>query len=95
MTCYAVPLLTFFAHRLIGRKLPAWRTPAHQRLSLLLLGGATFGVVDHLWNGQLFLAGPGLAMDLLLGAAITAAIFVVWGVTLAAERWRAAAPAKE
>lgn len=95
MTCYVVPLLAFFAHKLIGTKVPAWRTPEHRRLSLLLLGGATFGVVDHLWNGQLFLTGPNLPMDLLLGVVITATIFAIWGVMLVAERWGVAAPANE
>jgi hypothetical protein len=50
-----------------------------------MLGGAVFGVVDHLWNGELFLVGPNIANDVLLGFAITATILAVWGVMVYLE----------
>jgi len=56
------------------------------RLNLLLLGGAVFGVVDHLWNGELILIGPNPAMDILLGATITLAIFCVWLAIVAVSK---------
>jgi hypothetical protein len=46
------------------------------------LGGTLFGVVDHLWSGELLLIGENWAMDLLLGCTITATIFGGWGITL-------------
>ncbi len=52
----------------------------------MLYGGALFGVVDHLWNGQLFLIGGAPLMDLLLGVTITAVIFGGWGITFAVAR---------
>ena len=52
----------------------------------MLYGGALFGVVDHLWHGELFLIGEAPFMDLLLGGTITAAIFGVWGITLGIVR---------
>lgn len=48
----------------------------------MLYGGALFGVVDHLWNGELFLMGEAPLMDVLLGVTITAVIFAGWGITL-------------
>ncbi|MFH1200391.1 MAG: hypothetical protein V1708_04955 [Candidatus Micrarchaeota archaeon] len=77
MVCYAVPLST--ALLLHGaRKTGRMQGEKFRRLSLLMSGGAMFGVVDHLWNGELFLFGPNLASDLLLGLTITAVIAVAW-----------------
>ena len=49
-------------------------------LTLLFCGGALFGVIDHLWNGELFLISENIVSDLLLGVTITAVILIVWGV---------------
>jgi len=62
------------------------RGPAGWWLNLLLYGGALFGLVDHLWHGELFLLGKAPLMDLLLGATITAVIFGGWGITLGIAR---------
>jgi len=62
------------------------RGPAGWWLNLLLYGGAMFGLVDHLWNGTLFLVGQAPLMDLLLGVTITAVIFGGWGITLGIAR---------
>jgi hypothetical protein len=85
MVCYAVPLaallITAFRRKLLRKTGMEgfW-------LNLLLLGGALFGVIDHFWNGELFLLGPNLIADLSLGATITAGIFVSWGVIVFRER---------
>ena len=47
-------------------------------LNLLFVGGAIFGVVDHLWNGELFMLGEKPILDLALGVTITLVILVVW-----------------
>ena len=51
-------------------------------LALMFCGGALFGVVDHWWNGELFLISENIASDLLLGVTITAVILIAWGITV-------------
>jgi hypothetical protein len=55
-------------------------------LALLFYGGALFGVVDHLWNGELFLISENIISDLLLGVVITAIILISWGATIILTR---------
>jgi hypothetical protein len=79
MVCYTVPLIAAVAHFITRRSVSSWKENAnHLWLSLLLTGGAIFGVVDHWWNGELFLIGENIGMDLLLGVVITIAIVAVW-----------------
>ncbi len=52
-------------------------------LTLLFWGGALFGFVDHLWNGELFLISKDMSKDLLLGVVITLVILMAWAVTVA------------
>ncbi len=61
----------------------AWRKSKSAKLwwlTLMLYGSALFGVIDHLWNGELFLISENLAGDLLLGMTIVAITLGVWGV---------------
>ena len=80
MVCYTIPLAAgiistiVWSHKKMGPK--GWW------LNMLLYGGALFGIVDHLWNGELFLISQNWPMDLLLGCTITAAIFGSWGIIL-------------
>jgi hypothetical protein len=55
-------------------------------LSLMFYGGALFGVIDHLWNGELFIISENMVSDLLLGIAIVVVILVVWRVTVIYSR---------
>lgn len=48
----------------------------------MLYGGALFGVVDHLWNGELLLVGSNPLLDIGLGGTITASILGGWGLAL-------------
>ena len=79
MVCYAIPravaIFGLIAHKKFGfnGKHSDW-------FVLLFSGGALFGVIDHLWNGELFLFGENLLMDLLLGIAISIGITVTWAV---------------
>ena len=85
MVCYAVPLaaLLITAFR---RKLLKKTDVEGFWLNLLLLGGALFGVIDHFWNGELFLLGPNILTDLALGTTITGGTFAAWGVIVFREK---------
>jgi hypothetical protein len=77
--CYAGPLAgAVISHTIWSRtkSVKVWW------LTLMFYGGALFGVVDHWWNGELFLISDKIARDLLLGVAISAIILLVWGVML-------------
>jgi hypothetical protein len=52
-------------------------------LTLLFYGGALFGIIDHLWNGGLFLVSENWAKDVMLGLVITAGTILAWAVILA------------
>lgn len=63
-----------------------WKKKQTLRLFWLILmfyGGSLFGVIDHLWNGELFLVSENWLKDVSLGIAITAGIILGWGVILA------------
>jgi len=78
--CYTVPLAAAITTTFWWRKtrsLKSWW------LILMFYGGSLFGVVDHLWNGELFLVSKAWVKDLLLGVVITCVIFVTWKVILA------------
>ncbi|MDH7517717.1 MAG: hypothetical protein QHH19_05175 [Candidatus Thermoplasmatota archaeon] len=95
MVCYAVPTVAAIVHYATRKKVVSWRTNTHHLwLNLLLLGGAIFGVVDHLWNGELFLIGENIFFDLLLGVTITVAMFVVWAVIVTLDKKTSKLPSK-
>lgn len=78
--CYAMPLIGAVATSVAWRKTKSVKV---WWLNLMFYGGALFGVIDHLWNKELFLISENLASDLLLGVVITAVIFGCWGITIA------------
>jgi len=65
-----------------------------QWFTMMFSGGSIFGIVDHLWNGQLLLLGPNLAQDLLLGLAITGTLLASWIVAVRLDLAKAKAEAK-
>jgi hypothetical protein len=77
--CYTVPalaaILTTFM-RSSNKRVPLFW------LMLMFYGGALFGIIDHLWNGELFLISENWAKDLGLGVVITVAIILAWRVVL-------------
>ncbi|MFH0731712.1 MAG: hypothetical protein V2A72_02170 [Candidatus Omnitrophota bacterium] len=77
--CYAAPLAGAIVTTIAWGKTKDVKT---WWLMLMLYGGALFGLIDHLWNGELFLISENIASDLLLGATITAAILIVWKATV-------------
>lgn len=80
MVCYIIPLAAAIVSAALWGSLK--KGPAGLWLVLLLCGGALFGVVDHLWYGELFLIGENIVSDLLLGFTITGTMFGGWGVIL-------------
>ena len=81
--CYAVPAVGAVITSAI------WSTTKNVKvgwLNLLFWGGAIFGVIDHLWNGELFLISKNIVSDLMLGVAITGVIFVCWTIMVAASK---------
>jgi len=93
VVCYAVPT-TVAVLSILFRRRYNLHTKYAQWFTLLFSGGAVFGVVDHLWNGELFLIGGNIVSDLLLGFTITATLFVVWGITVYTDRARTPITAK-
>jgi len=82
--CYAVPLAGAVLTSLVWRrrrKAEVWW------LALLFYGGALFGLVDHLWNGELFLISENTASDLFLGVVIALGIVSVWGIIISVSKF--------
>ena len=87
MVCYAVPAAAAIVHYIMRRNMKGWKEDVHQLwLNLLLIGGAIFGVVDHLWNGEIFLIGDNLVLDLMLGVTITTVIVLIWEALVIMDR---------
>ena len=79
MVCYIVPTVASVIEYVRNRKIK--QKPPHKNwLNLMFLGGALFGIIDHLWNGELFLIGANWVSDLTLGFTITAGIIGSWGL---------------
>jgi len=77
--CYTAPLVGAIVATVAWNKTKGVKV---WWLMLMFYGGALFGVIDHWWNGELFLISENIVSDLLLGVVITALIFVAWGVTV-------------
>ncbi len=81
--CHIVPMGAALVTSLI------WRRKKTQKmlwLNLMFYGGALFGVIDHLWNKELFLISKYLVKDLALGVVISLGIFVSWSVLVAISK---------
>jgi hypothetical protein len=81
--CYIVPTVAALTTTFVWKKqggLKLWG------LLLLFYGASIFGIIDHLWNGELFLASREWLKDLGLGVAITVAIFLAWGLISALSK---------
>ena len=77
--CYLVPTAAAITTTFIWKKsgsLKLWW------LSLLFYGGSLFGIIDHLWNGELFLISENWVKDLALGVVITASIVLAWNIVI-------------
>jgi len=81
--CYAVPTAGAVVTSIIWSKTKSVKV---WWLNLLFWGGALFGVIDHFWNGELFLISENVVADLMLGVTITAVILVCWGIMVALSK---------
>ncbi len=77
--CYTIPTITLIILSIFNKKIKI-KEPEKGWLFLLLLGAVIFGVVDHLWNGEIFLIGENPLKDIALGVVITISVFIVWRV---------------
>lgn len=95
MVCYAVPAVAAIIHHILRKNVTSLeKSTSHFWLSLLLAGGAIFGIIDHLWNGELFLLGEEPLIDILLGVTITVVIIIVWGALAILEKSKLYKPSK-
>lgn len=79
MVCYIIPAIAAIIEFLRAKK-------SKNSLNLMFLGGALFGIVDHLWNGELFLISKNWLMDLTLGFTITGVITGSWFMIVSAPK---------
>lgn len=79
MVCYIIPTAAAVIEYIRNRKIKE-KTSHKNWLNLMFLGGALFGIIDHLWNGELFLISTNWVSDLTLGFTITAGIIGSWGL---------------
>ncbi len=87
MACYIIPLMATLVHYGLRKKVLAPGANPRQGWLTMMLGGASvFGVVDHAWNGEIFLVSSNPGWDLALGAAITAAVTGLWALATASSR---------
>ena len=78
--CYTIPLAAAITTSFIWRKK---RTLKLWWLILMFYGGSLFGIIDHLWNRELFLISENWLKDLCLGGVITAGLILMWRIILA------------
>ena len=81
--CYTVPLVGAIVTTV------AWSKTKSRKLwwlNLMFYGGGLFGVIDHLWNGELFLISENIVSDLLLGVTITVLTVIAWAVLVRYSR---------
>ncbi len=77
--CYIGPTAAAIVTTFIWKKNGSLKT---WWLMLLFYGGSLFGIIDHLWNGELFLISENWIKDLTLGAVITVATILAWASIL-------------
>ncbi|MFB0559235.1 MAG: hypothetical protein ACETVS_01700 [Dehalococcoidales bacterium] len=81
--CYTVPLVAAIGTTIMWKQRKGAKT---WWLNLMLYGGVLFGIVDHIWHGELFLISDSVAADFSLGGAITAAVFACWGIIISLSK---------
>ena len=82
--CYTVPVASAVVTTILWHKT---RDPKIGQLNQLFYGASAFGIIDHLWNGELFLISPNIGKDLMLGVVITLSVLSGWALSLVWEKW--------
>ncbi|MFC1754083.1 hypothetical protein ACFL96_11950 [Thermoproteota archaeon] len=85
MTCWVVPLIAAVFTLGISRGFRL-KNPHNMWLILMFTGGGLFGVIDHLWYGELFVISKYWLADLALGGTITGGIFGGWSAIVFAPK---------
>jgi hypothetical protein len=85
MVCYVVPAIASVIEYIRNRNVKH-KTPHKNWLNLMFLGGTIFGIIDHLWNGELFFISANWTIDLALGFTITGGIIGSWCLILYTPR---------
>ena len=85
MVCYIIPTTAAIIEYIRNRKIKE-KTPHKNWLNLMFLGGALFGIIDHLWNGELFLISTNWVSDLTLGFTITVGIIGSWELIISTPK---------
>ncbi len=86
MGCFIIPAVVTLGHYVARKKVPSWKNSMdHVWLNLMLLGGALFGFVDHVWHGEALLSGSSIN-DLLLGVIVTMVTIASWIMIIALRR---------
>jgi len=80
MVCYIVPTIAALIEFIRSRN------KKDHKLNFMFFGGALFGIIDHLWNGELFFISSNWITDLALGFTITAGIIGSWGLIISAPK---------
>lgn len=83
--CYLVPTAAAIATTFVCRTNNSLKL---RGLNLMFYGGALFGLIDHLWNGELLLISEDWLKDLALGVVITLGIVLAWVVISTAAKRR-------
>jgi hypothetical protein len=83
MVCYIVPTIATLIQFIRRRKN---KDQHNYWLNLLFLGAAIFGVIDHLWNGELFFISANWLADLTLGFTITTGLVGCWELIISLPR---------
>jgi len=86
MACYIVPIVAAVSVFVLRKFWEKEHNIHSYWLNIMLFGGATFGFVDHLWNGELFLIGENILMDISLGLAITITMVIIWAVMVLIDK---------
>ena len=76
--CYIVPMGGAIVTSFICRKK---KDAKMWWLNLMFYGGALFGIIDHLWNNELFVS-QNIIKDLSLGVVISLSILASWFIIL-------------
>ena len=84
MGCYAAPVAAAIIHFIFRKKAISLKGDKHHKwLNIMFLGAGVFGVVDHIWNRELFAFG---LSDMILGLFITLALVVSWAVMVTVDK---------